>query len=319
MINFELNFSSSKGDFALNVDSVAVLRKCLIPLTYLVPLEITITTTDQAAIAEISRALLRSPITRAGETECALLVQANDSRWIIFGAKADQQGSQSGLDAVPQTLQIKARMISGHALKNLQMVEVKEGQSVFLKKKVQHALDGHQVKGKGRKRSLVEAAFESAGPESPELPVSLSKNHLPPKAEVDNPRSNTIITKSSTKKRKNLVDPVTEDDKSDAKPFPQKAEPSEAVVQAAALTKQFATDDKAIKDKLKKMIVTLLSVQGILKSDPDFKDLYQHTLQASVFAMRSANPGKWTEWEAQAMNVNQSLIKLFLGANYKVS
>lgn len=313
MTHFELKFNSSKGDFSLNVENVAVLTRTLIPATYLAPQTSTITTTDQEAISQISEALLSSPITSAGETECALLVQANGSRWIIFGVRSNKTPSED--ENSSQAFQIKARMINPHALNGIHIPTLDPGQSKFLSKKVHHALDGHQVKAKGRKRSAAEVVGDTslvspaAVPEIvPEVSPPIPKPAVTP---VERSVSAKFAKAKSMKKAELIMD---------SKEFKAAETLEEKRIKSVPDTPSDHLQhsvEKAVKDKLKKMIVTLLSLQGITKSSPDFKDLYQHSLQASVFALRSADTDTWSQWEAQAMVVNQNLIKMFLGKRYK--
>lgn len=305
MTTFELNFSSSKGNFSLNVEYVNVLVKYFIPSSYLVPQASTITTTDELAIDKIHEALSRSPISPEGETDYALLVQANGSRWIVYGVKSE---SVSGTEDSSPLYQIKARMFTTHIENGVVIPQLKDNQSIFLGKKVQSALDGHQVKNKNRKRSASDMAKTNAAYKPSALVEDIS-TLLTVKAITETALPHTELIRSS---RPQLSQGRKKEAITDNKSTSQESRNPDTI-------KPNISNEKVVKDKLKKMIVSLLSLQGITKSSPEFKDLYQHSLQASVFALRSTKTEVLADWEAQAMTVNQNLIRMFLGDKYKES
>lgn len=223
-MNFELKFSSGKGDFVLNVDAIAVLAREKIPFCYLLASESSITTTDQAAIDELTRVLQTSHVTSNNETARALLVRANDSKWLLYGRVHDGR------------LAIKARMIGGTILNGLQRTHLESGKSAFVVKKVKSALDEHIVKSKKRKREE-------------EVPLPKQRPKVP------------------------------------------------------------QPESKTVKDKIKKMTVNILSIKGVTKTSPEFKDLYQHTTQAASFALRKVPYD--AQWQQRAISVTEELVSLF--------
>lgn len=302
-MNFELKFSSSKGEFTINVDFVALLDTARIPFTFLVPQESAVTTTDRDAFAQISRCLGSSPLGFSGETTDGMLVEANGTRWILFGRKEvarDEEGG--GLER--EVLRVKARMIGGHALTGMVRPQslVAGGQSVFLVKKVRSALDDHQVKGRKKRRMMLpEATMDEQTRSSATPSIEPGLHPPPPEASTKEIASSPSVSKEAT------------GFENDA--FPETL--SHSVPRGELKASDPNILDKGLKDRLKKMIITLLSLQGISKRDVAFKDLYQHTLQASSFALRLVSKDPVLQWEAQAMSINQTLIKIFLGPAYK--
>lgn len=315
-MNFELKFCSHKGVFNLNVDYIAVLHKALIPSAYLVPSESLITTTDEAGIRKITQHLLSSPISQCGETEYALLVQANGSRWLLYGVVDTIQGSPSRSQQ-EKVMKVKARMIGGHIFNGIHRPHLQPGESTILVKKVKNALDEHVIKTKKRKRSTVEQTSQ---------PI-LAQNHssVPELFRTSSSRianEHTIVASGPAPSTESTPAVATERLKLSLPDSAQAMSQDKASTHAAltinedAMTKS-SLQDKCTKDKLKKMIITLLSLQGISKTSPAFKDLYQHTLQASSFALRSFDGSDKAIWEENAMSINQNLIRIFMGQAFK--
>ncbi|CCG82147.1 protein of unknown function [Taphrina deformans PYCC 5710] len=235
-MNFELKFSSSKGEFPINVDFVAVLEKRRIPLAYYVAQESTITTTDQAAIKQLSEVLLGCPLSFAGETVLALLVQANDSRWLIYG-RTEAKKKKSSDDGVEHgTLRVVARKLSELSLSGFVRPEIKAGESAFLVKRVRSALDDHQVK-KRKKRRLSPIA---SGAES-------------------NQATDPIAKTQDLDKNNKLVETVSDRVEEDTPPVAQRQSKDKMTDNIETLS--LGLTNKPLKDKLKKMIITLLSLQ----------------------------------------------------------
>lgn len=315
-MNFELKFSSSKGTFSLNVDFIAVLRKALIPAAYLVPSESDITTTDEAAISHITQHLLSSPISQCGDTEYALLVQANGSRWLLFGVVGEGQDRPEDQQTV-KVMKIQARMIGGHLFNGIQRPKLEPGKNVFLVRKVKSALDEHLIKSKKRKKNPVEERtpepiLDGQGSKTlkPATTITQSRTSEQKSAKVEHAAPN--LSGMDETARSSRTSPQA-DGTGHKEQVAQTTEP--ATVSATA--KGLSLQDKSLKDKLKKMIITLLSLQGIQKQSSAFKDLYQHTLQASTFALKSFDGSDKSSWERHAMAVNQSLIKIFMGNSFK--
>lgn len=301
---FELKFASSRGDFVLLVEKVAVLSKALVPFTYLLSTESSITTTDQAAVQELSETLLTSPLTHAGETSRTLLVQANDSRWLVFGRReADASGKLM--------LRVRARLVGGTALKGIQETEVEAEESRFLTKTVRRALDEHVSKNKKRKRTVVEDALPITSPDTTLEPGKAAET-------VESTGGKSVISKESS-------DAATSTSKAPNAASTLKVSSSASILKPSKVPKTVSaepvksTDDaslapdlRSVKDKIKKMTMNLLSIRGITKTSKDFKELYQHTLQATSFALRNVDHTDSETWQRKAMSVTDQLIDLFV-------
>ncbi|ORY85480.1 hypothetical protein BCR37DRAFT_412217 [Protomyces lactucae-debilis] len=286
MSTFALNFATDKRTFAIQVRCVAVLRRAAIPLTCLSGPSHLITTTDQAALACIKQSLYTSRFDASGETHRCLLIEANESRWLLYGQKQ--------LDAMQVRFFARVLVPMATIEQRRLLLDVKpraDRGAQFLSLRKRRAVDTFVKESKKKKQVrrispqkvvvVSEAASQAAssvGPSGADPTTSSSG----PSSTIQQ-RLDTATTRKATAKEKQTVSSLP---------------PAQA-------------QERRAKDKLKRIILTSLRAQGIDKGHTQFGDLFQHTLQAGSFALRQTSWTPELAWERKAIGVVEDLLRMF--------
>jgi hypothetical protein len=277
MSSFDLNFSSDKRSFAIRVTHVATVRRAAIPFSCLSGPLFLITTTDQAAIACIHNLLCKGRLDASGETHRALLIEANESRWLLYGVQAPEA----------QHVCFNARVLVHFASADQQRQQLamrarKDGEAQFLTQRKRRAVDLFSKdadKEKGKRRVLSQSQRIQ---DTSEAPATSSSGP-----------SSTAQRADAASSRKASSD--------------QTKSKSKAKQETAPETPQ----ERRAKEKLKRIILTSLRAQGVDKGHLQFADLYQHTLQAGSFALRQWDVSNEIAWERKAIDVVEDLLCMF--------